>query len=128
MLNVPPRPAARHIRARPTRGMPIKSSIGTGRGKSGGWLITFGPDLYQRPTDDGIADPDLGDWRREVPCEVPPPSICRIDGPEWSRLHVHRRVSYLWWLVNRNAKTLTAFERALTAAAILMRPKLGTGI
>ncbi len=117
------RPRARHQRMAALLTSRIHDPFDRGRGGPGGWWILVEPGI-ELPNTPEIA-PDLAGWRRERVPEMPddravdvvPDWVCEILSPS-NRRHdllvkkpYYARVGVTFhWLVDREARTLTAYR------------------
>jgi Uma2 family endonuclease len=119
------RPRARHQRIATAVGGRIHDPFDAGRGGPGGWWILVEPGI-QLPNTPEIA-PDLAGWRRQRMPELPedtsidvvPDWVCEILSPATRRHDLlvkkpyYARVGVAYhWLIDRDARTLTAYRLA----------------
>ncbi len=123
VLHTMTRPRGRHQLVATLIAGDISDRFGRGRGGPGGWWILVEPGI-ELPNTPEIA-PDLAGWRRERMPEIPeersidvvPDWVCEILSPT-NRRHdllvkkpYYARVGVAFhWLVDREARTLTAYH------------------
>lgn len=122
VLYASPRPALRHSRAATLLTEKLVGPFDQGRGRPGGWLLLFEPELHLRRD---VLVPDLAGWRRErVPelpdtasfalapdwvCEVLSPSTLVLDRGLKMGVYAREGVKHLW-LVDPAAHMLEVYR------------------
>ena len=123
VLDVQPRPGARHAQATSALAGELDPPFRRGKGGPGGWILLYEPELHLGPD---ILVPDYAGWRRErMPTlpdaafftlapdwvsEVLSPSTARLDRVQKLPIYAREHVGHAW-LIDPRAQTLEVFAR-----------------